>query len=160
MKQYGYSRCMDKEEKWYPEEKEDRYFEKDDDYFDKKEKCFDKKEKCFDKEDDYFEEEKCQCKKQRREKECERKERCKVVVEPTVYCKEEKSFRHCVKHIVPVVCKEVENHHLLKKKIVMIMVVAMKTGVNLLDVDVAVNVNANTIVKTIVIANNLLSYSI
>ena len=43
MKQYGYSRCMDKEEKWYPEEKEDRYFEKDDDYFDKKEKCFDKK---------------------------------------------------------------------------------------------------------------------
>ena len=37
MKQYGYSRCMDKEEKWYPEEKEDRYFEKDDDYFDKKE---------------------------------------------------------------------------------------------------------------------------
>ena len=44
----------------------------------------------------------------------------------------------------------------------MIMVVAMKTGVNLLDVDVdvAVNVNANTIVKTIVIANNLLSYSI
>ena len=40
------------------------------------------------------------------------------------------------------------------------MVVAMKTGVNLLDVDVAVNVNANTIVKTIVIANNLLSYSI
>ena len=71
MKQYGYSRCMDKEEKWYPEEKEDRYFEK---------------------EDDYFEEEKCQCKKQRREKECERKERCKVVVEPTVYCKEEKSF--------------------------------------------------------------------
>ena len=62
MKQYGYSRCMDKEEKWYPEEKEDRYFEKDDDYFDKKEKCFYKKEKCFDKEDDYFEEEKCQCK--------------------------------------------------------------------------------------------------
>ena len=24
MKQYGYSRCMDKEEKWYPEEKEDK----------------------------------------------------------------------------------------------------------------------------------------
>ena len=123
MKQYGYSRCMDKEEKWYPEEKEDRYFEKDDDYFDKKEKCFDIKEKCFDKEDDYFEEEKCQCKKQRREKECERKERCKVVVEPTVYCKEEKSFRHCVKHIVPVVCKEVENHHfdheyVIEKKVI------------------------------------------
>lgn len=116
MKQYGYSRCMDKEEKWYPEEKEDRYFEKEDDYFDKKEKCFDKK-------DDYFEEEKCQCKKQRREKECERKERCKVVVEPTVYCKEEKSFRHCVKHIVPVVCKEVENHHfdheyVIEKKVI------------------------------------------
>ena len=58
------------------------------------------------------------------------------------------------------IAERVLRKKLLKKKIVMIMVVAMKTGVNLLDVDVAVNVNANTIVKTIVIANNLLSYSI
>ena len=34
-----------------------------------------------------------------------------VVYEPTVHCKEEKEFHHCVKHIVPVVCKQIENHH-------------------------------------------------
>lgn len=119
MKQYGCQRFMAKEEemkyqkpyfeeeKWYPEE-EDEYD------FDKEEKCECKKPR---------REEKCGCKKQRPEKECERKERCKVVVEPTVYCKEEKHFRHCVKHIVPVVCKQVENHHydheyVIEKKVV------------------------------------------
>ena len=34
-----------------------------------------------------------------------------------------KIFRHCVKHIVPVVCKEVENHHfdheyVIEKKVI------------------------------------------
>lgn len=121
MKQYGCQRFMGKEEemkyqrpyfeeeKWYPEEEDEYDFEKE-------EKCECKKQR---------REEKCGCKKQRpeKEKECERKERCKVVVEPTVYCKEEKHYRHCVKHIVPVVCKQVENHHydheyVIEKKVV------------------------------------------
>ena len=172
MKQYGCQRCMGKqeEEKWYPLEKEEKYcFEEEEEkmYFEEKfeyepkrpEKrcgCQGKERKeekmCF--------EEKFECQPKRTEKECGcrgKEEKYKVIVEPTVYCKEEKTFRHCVKHIVPVVCKEIENHHydheyviggkkLLKNKIVMIMVVVMKIGVNLLDVDVHV--------KTIVIVNN------
>ena len=48
---------------------------------------------------------------------------CEVVYEPTVHCTEEKEFRHCVKHIVPVVCKKIENHHydheyVIEKKVV------------------------------------------
>lgn len=135
MKQYGYPRCMgkeEKEEKWYPEEKEEKWcFEDEEEWYPeekfecKKERC-DKEEKfeCK-KERPYKEYKKCECKKERPDKDfgCERKERCKVVVEPTVYCKEEKHFRHCVKHIVPVVCKEVENHHfdheyVIEKKVV------------------------------------------
>lgn len=41
----------------------------------------------------------------------ERERRCKVIVEPTVYCRTDKEVHHCVKHIIPVVCKEVEHHH-------------------------------------------------
>ena len=146
MKQYGCQRCMGKqeEEKWYPVEKEEKYYFEEE----KEEKmCFEEKfeyepkrpEKGFkyqDKEREdkkmYFEErfeyepkrpEKgCGC--QDRGKEEKRKEeKCKVIVEPTVYCKEEKTFRHCVKHIVPVVCKEIENHHydheyVIEKKVI------------------------------------------
>ena len=112
MKQYGCSRFMGKEEemkyqkpcydeeKWYPEECE---FEKEEWEFEK--------------------EEKWGCKPQRPEHGCGGMYGCKVVVEPTVYCKEEKHYRHCVKHIVPVVCKQVENHHydheyIIEKKVV------------------------------------------
>ena len=28
-----------------------------------------------------------------------------------VYCRTDKEVHHCVKHIIPVVCKEVEHHH-------------------------------------------------
>ena len=91
MKQYGCSRFMGKEE-------EMKY----------QKPCYDE-EKWYPEEDEceFEKEEKWGCKPQRPEHGC----RCKVVVEPTVYCKEEKHYRHCVKHIVPVVCKQVENHH-------------------------------------------------
>ena len=98
MKQCNCPRCMAKrqremqkpffeedkyfeDEKWYPEEKEDKWYPE--------EKRPEKTE---------FEEKRHDCK-------------CKVVYEPTVYCTEEKEFHHCVKHIVPVVCKQIENHH-------------------------------------------------
>ncbi|MBQ1785508.1 MAG: hypothetical protein II005_02085 [Turicibacter sp.] len=138
MKQYGCQRCMGKqeEEKWYPLEKEEKYcFEEEEEkmYFEEKfeyepkrpEKgcrCQGKERKeekmCF--------EEKFECQPKRTEKECGcrgKEEKYKVIVEPTVYCKEEKTFRHCVKHIVPVVCKEIENHHydheyVIEKKVI------------------------------------------
>ena len=109
MKQYGCQRCMGKqeEEKWYPLEKEEKY-------------CFEEEEEkmCF--------EEKFEYEPKRTEKRCGcqgKEEKYKVIVEPTVYCKEEKTFRHCVKHIVPVVCKEIENHHydheyVIEKKVI------------------------------------------
>ena len=50
-----------------------------------------------------------ECNEKRPEK--HRESKCEVVYEPTVHCREEKEFHHCVKHIVPVVCKKVENHH-------------------------------------------------
>ena len=125
MKQYGCSRFMGKEEemkyqkpcydeeKWYPEEEE--------------EECeFETEEKWGyePKRPEYG----CGCKPQRPQHGCggrpQRPEYgCKVVVEPTVYCKEEKHYRHCVKHIVPVVCKQVEKHHydheyVIEKKVV------------------------------------------
>ena len=123
MKQYGYSRCMDKEEKWYPEEKEDRYFEKDDDYFDKKEKCFDKKEKCFDKEDDYFEEEKCQCKKTTSWKRMRTQRKMQSCCWTNCLLQRRKIFPSLCKTHCPVVCKEVENHHfdheyVIEKKVI------------------------------------------
>ena len=109
MKQYGCQRCMGKqeEEKWYPLEKEEKY-------------CFEEEEEKM-----YFEE-KFEYEPKRTEKGCgcqRKEEKCKVIVEPTVYCKEEKTFRHCVKHIVPVVCKEIENHHydheyVIEKKVI------------------------------------------
>ena len=54
-------------------------------------------------------EEQCQDNVKRHEEHSDRE--CKVVYEPTVHCTEEKEFHHCVKHIVPVVCKQIENHH-------------------------------------------------
>ena len=129
MKQYGCQRCMGKqeEEKWYPLEKEEKY-------------CFEEEEEkmCFEEKFEYEpkrtekgcgyqgKEEKFECQPKRTEKECGcrgKEEKCKVIVEPTVYCKEEKTFRHCVKHIVPVVCKEIENHHydheyVIEKKVI------------------------------------------
>ncbi len=135
MKQYGCPRCMgkeEKEEKWYPEEKEEKWcFEDEEEKWYPEEKDEykkgrrDKEDKFECKKDRYDKEDKFECKKDRCDKDYgyEYKERCKVVVEPTVYCKEEKNFRHCVKHIVPVVCKEVENHHfdhkyVIEKKVV------------------------------------------
>ena len=50
-----------------------------------------------------------ECSKKRPEK--HRESKCEVVYEPTVHCREEREFHHCVKHIVPVVCKQIENHH-------------------------------------------------
>ena len=129
MKQYGCQRCMGKqeEEKWYPLEKEEKY-------------CFEEEEEkmCFEEKFEYEpkrtekrcgcqgKEEKFECQPKRTEKECGcrgKEEKYKVIVEPTVYCKEEKTFRHCVKHIVPVVCKEIENHHydheyVIEKKVI------------------------------------------
>lgn len=51
------------------------------------------------------------------------KEDCEVIREKTVYCKEEKNYYHKVKHIIPVVCKKVENHHynheyIIKKEVI------------------------------------------
>ena len=88
------------DEKWYPEEKEDKWYPEE-------------------KEELWFPEQKTEREEKRPEKRPEKTEfeekrhdcKCKVVYEPTVYCTEEKEFHHCVKHIVPVVCKKVENHH-------------------------------------------------
>ncbi len=88
------------DEKWYPEEKEDKWYPEE-------------------KEELWFPEQKTEREEKRPEKRPEKTEfeekrhdcKCKVVYEPTVYCTEEKEFHHCVKHIVPVVCKQIENHH-------------------------------------------------
>ena len=88
------------DEKWYPEEKEDKWYPEE-------------------KEELWFPEQKIEREEKRPEKRPEKTEfeekrhdcKCKVVYEPTVYCTEEKEFHHCVKHIVPVVCKQIENHH-------------------------------------------------
>ena len=129
MKQYGCQRCMGKQEeqKWYPLEKEEKYcFEEEEEkmYFEEK---FEYEPKRPEKGCGYQgKEEKFECQPKRTEKECGyqgKEEKYKVIVEPTVYCKEEKTFRHCVKHIVPVVCKEIENHHydheyVIEKKVI------------------------------------------
>ena len=129
MKQYGCQRCMGKQEeqKWYPLEKEEKYcFEEEEEkmYFEEK---FEYEPKRPEKGCGYQgKEEKFEYEPKRTEKGCgcqRKEEKCKVIVEPTVYCKEEKTFRHCVKHIVPVVCKEIENHHydheyVIEKKVI------------------------------------------
>ena len=41
---------------------------------------------------------------------CDKYEDCIVICDETVYCVEEVTYDHCVKHIVPIVCKKIENH--------------------------------------------------
>ena len=138
---------LEKEEKYcFEEEEEKMYFEEKFEYEPKRPekgcRCQGKERKeekmCFEEKFEYEpkrtekrcgcqgKEEKFECQSKRTEKECGcrgKEEKYKVIVEPTVYCKEEKTFRHCVKHIVPVVCKEIENHHydheyVIEKKVI------------------------------------------
>ena len=99
----------DKEDKWYPEEKEELWFpEQKPEREEKRPERRPEKPECEEKRPERRPE-KPECEEKRPEKRPDCK--CKVVYEPTVYCTEEKEFHHCVKHIVPVVCKQIENHH-------------------------------------------------
>ena len=71
--------------------------------------------------------EQCGCKEQRKPQKmgCGCDHRCKVVVEPTVYCRTDKDVHHCVKHIIPVEGKKFD---------VKIMDVVLKTCVKKQDV--------------------------
>ncbi len=119
MKRNDYTRMQEGTE-WYTEGMEENYFDFNQEY----------EAEEYEAEECEFEEFKgCGCQQRKPEKPmrgcgcqqrkpqmgcgcgCGRERRCKVIVEPTVYCRTDKEVHHCVKHIIPVVCKEVEHHH-------------------------------------------------
>lgn len=116
----------DKEDRWYPEDREDRWYpeeKKEEKRPEEKEEEEKRPERHPERRPEEKEEERRPERRPERHPgkrperhpgrrpEEKKEEKCKVVYEPTVHCREEKEFHHCVKHIVPVVCKKVENHH-------------------------------------------------
>lgn len=122
MKRNDYTRMQEGTE-WYTEGMEENYFDFNQEY-----EAEEYEAEEYEAEECEFEEFKgCGCQQRKPEKPmrgcgcqqrkpqmgcgCGRERRCKVIVEPTVYCRTDKEVHHCVKHIIPVVCKEVEHHH-------------------------------------------------
>ena len=117
MKRNDYTRMqgMQDEVTWYSEGMEENYFDYDDQEYEVEEYEFEEFKGCGCREQRKPQKTmgQCGCKEQRKPQKmgCGCDHRCKVVVEPTVYCRTDKDVHHCVKHIIPVVCKEVEHHH-------------------------------------------------